>query len=170
MNSVLLLASVLTPQPTGMIDAQPLSPAELRVVYLNVARRSSKNAKPKPEPQNIVPELVAVYLEVQRVQGMSFRERKRMRITLEGRLKLIHDRLRRERPTSRSVRAKALSGTEQQNAEALSELIQNTIEPDSWQDNGGKGTIMYFSLLRALVVRQTGEGHHQLGGLMNQLK
>ena len=167
MDCILLLASVLTPQPTGMIDiAQPLSPAELRAAYLTVASRSSKNAK----PDNIVPELIAVYWEINRVKGISFRERKRMRTTLKSRLEKIQDRLRRERPTSRSVRAKALSGTEQQNADALIELIQNTIEPDSWRDNGGKGTIMYFSLLRALVVRQTGEGHHQLGGLLNQLK
>jgi hypothetical protein len=49
-------------------------------------------------------------------------------------------------------------------------LIQNTIEPESWQRAGGQGTISYFDLLKVLVVRQTGESHHQLGGALEQLR
>ena len=58
------------------------------------------------------------------------------------------------------------------NAQAIQliDLIQNTIEPDSWQVNGGKGSIYYFDQLKVLVIRQTGEVHHQLGGVLGQLR
>ncbi|MCA9070691.1 MAG: hypothetical protein KDA84_17295, partial [Planctomycetaceae bacterium] len=58
------------------------------------------------------------------------------------------------------------------NAEAIKliDLIQNTIAPESWQIVGGKGSIYYFDLLKVLVVRQTGEVHHQLGGVLEQLR
>jgi len=52
----------------------------------------------------------------------------------------------------------------------LVELIQQTIAPDSWDVNGGPGTIMYFSPLRVLVVRQTGEVHDHLGGLLPAMR
>jgi hypothetical protein len=52
----------------------------------------------------------------------------------------------------------------------LVELIQHTIAPDTWEANGGNGTIMYFSPMRVLVVRQTGEVHDGLIGLVNGLR
>jgi hypothetical protein len=36
----------------------------------------------------------------------------------------------------------------------LIRLITSTIEPDSWSDVGGKGTIQFFPLGHALVVGQ----------------
>ena len=52
------------------------------------------------------------------------------------------------------------------NGQALVELIQDTIAPDSWDIRGGPGSIVYFNPLRCLVVRQTGEGHDALGDLL----
>lgn len=52
----------------------------------------------------------------------------------------------------------------------LVELIQTTIAPSSWDVNGGLGTIRYFRNLRVLVVRQTGEVHDALGGLIGDLR
>lgn len=53
---------------------------------------------------------------------------------------------------------------------ALVELIQNTIQPDHWNVNGGPGSIVYFAPLRCLVVRATGEVHHQVGGAVEGLR
>jgi hypothetical protein len=52
------------------------------------------------------------------------------------------------------------------NGQALVELIQDTIAPDSWDIRGGPGSIVYFNPLRCLVVRQTSEGHDALSDLL----
>jgi hypothetical protein len=55
-------------------------------------------------------------------------------------------------------------------ARRLIDLIQNTIAPESWEINGGRGSIRYYDLYQALVVRQTGEVHHQLNAGLGQLR
>jgi hypothetical protein len=60
-------------------------------------------------------------------------------------------------------------GLEQQtqaNGEALAQLIQDTIAPDTWDIRGGPGTIIYYNPLRALVIRQTGDAHEAIGDLL----
>ena len=52
----------------------------------------------------------------------------------------------------------------------LVELIQTTIAPDTWDTNGGLGTIVYFGPSKSLVVRQTSEVHGNLGGLIRDLR
>jgi hypothetical protein len=67
----------------------------------------------------------------------------------------------------------AFAGIEQQteaNGQALADLIQTTIAPDTWDIRGGPGTIVYFNPLRALVVRQTGDAHDALGDLLGGLR
>jgi len=49
--------------------------------------------------------------------------------------------------------------------EALVELITKTIAPDTWDVNGGHGSIMYFPPLKVLVVRQTRDVHELIGGM-----
>jgi hypothetical protein len=56
------------------------------------------------------------------------------------------------------------------NGQALVDLIQTTIAPDTWDIRGGPGTIVYYNPLRALVVRQTGEVHDNLGDLLGGLR
>lgn len=52
----------------------------------------------------------------------------------------------------------------------LIDLIQSTIAPQTWAANGGRGTISYYSPLKVLVIRQTGEVHHELGGTLDVLR
>lgn len=56
------------------------------------------------------------------------------------------------------------------NGADLVDLIQKTIDPPSWDANGGPGTIMYFNNLRVLVVRQTSEAQDDVGGLLGGLR
>lgn len=51
----------------------------------------------------------------------------------------------------------------------LVDLIQRTIAPQTWDVNGGLGTIYYWRPGRALVIRQTGNVHDQIGGLLRQM-
>jgi hypothetical protein len=53
---------------------------------------------------------------------------------------------------------------------ALVNLIQRTIEPASWDVNGGPGAIVYFAPSRALVVRNRSEVHEQLQDVVRQLR
>ena len=54
--------------------------------------------------------------------------------------------------------------------EDLIKLVTNTVEPFSWQDNGGEGTIDFFSPARALVVKQTVEVQEQIGDILEALR
>jgi hypothetical protein len=67
----------------------------------------------------------------------------------------------------------AFGGIEQQteaNGQALVDLIETTIAPDTWDIRGGPGTIVYFNPLRALVVRQTGDAHDALSDVLGGLR
>lgn len=52
----------------------------------------------------------------------------------------------------------------------LVELIRGTVAPETWDVNGGKGSMDYYAPPQALVVRQTQETHHQIGGVLQQLR
>ena len=52
----------------------------------------------------------------------------------------------------------------------LIDLIQRTIQPDSWDVNGGQGTIFYYRPLMALVVRATSEVHRNVAGLLQAMR
>jgi hypothetical protein len=69
-----------------------------------------------------------------------------------------------------SAAGSALDQQAEANGQALIELIQDTIAPDSWDIRGGPGSIVYFNPLRCLVVRQTGEGHDALSDLIGGVR
>ena len=66
--------------------------------------------------------------------------------------------------------AGAQGGGVADDGEALVELIETVISPDSWEVNGGNGSIVYWANGHALVVRASGEVHHQMGGLLEGLR
>ena len=61
-------------------------------------------------------------------------------------------------------------GSVADNADQLIELIQTSIAPETWDVNGGNGTIFFYAPLNALVVRATSEIHFQLGGPVEGLR
>jgi hypothetical protein len=161
---------------------------EVREAYVKSLQKSARRAKPKlPE---VVPALVEVFGQLKAVEGLSHAERSRMRGVVKARLEELRDQLIREllrnkkladRKKSGGQRARSSEPVDEKaqmlagggtNAQAIQliDLIQNTIEPDSWQRAGGQGSIYYFAQLQVLVVRQTGEVHHQLGGVLEQLR
>jgi len=52
----------------------------------------------------------------------------------------------------------------------LVDLIQTVIRPETWDVNGGLGSIYYWYPGRALVIRQTDEVHGEIGGVLGQLR
>src|SRR5205085_8300391 len=52
----------------------------------------------------------------------------------------------------------------------LMQLITHTVEPNSWEPVGGKGTIQYYPLGLALVVNQTQDIQEQIVDLLAALR
>src|SRR5207249_11114128 len=62
-------------------------------------------------------------------------------------------------------------GPSAQTTEALlMQLIRDTIEPGSWSDNGGPGTLEYYPTGMALVVCQTPSVQEQVEDLLAALR
>ncbi len=190
MSIAWMLAVVLAAEPAdGPIEApvpapQVLSADELRSAYSNALQISARKAK--PDAFAVVPVVIDLYKQLGVDKTLSHAERSRMRRGLKTRLESFRDRvlrealaqrrhqqraaLRADRAGRKARRGELAGGGEIARAAQLIELIQNTIAPDSWDVNGGNGTIRYFSLLKVLVVRQTGETHHQVAAGLSQLK
>src|SRR6185295_19004044 len=54
--------------------------------------------------------------------------------------------------------------------DSLIELITTTIDPDSWDDVGGPGSIAEFATNLSLVISQTQETHDKIDRLLAQLR
>ncbi|HUG94499.1 MAG TPA: hypothetical protein VML55_27020 [Planctomycetaceae bacterium] len=189
MPSTIVLALALTaPLPSELAGSErPRSAEAWRQACRDALQTSARRAD--PDYARAVPRVAAVYAELAGAKALSHSERSQMRRRLKGRLEEMRDRLlrsnaRRENESGRAARMR-LRGTassaaapsaslagplDERQAQVLIELIQNTIAPESWEVNGGLGSIRYYPMFQALVVRQTGEVHHQLGGGLGQLR
>ena len=56
------------------------------------------------------------------------------------------------------------------NIDTLTDQITSMFSPDSWDDVGGNGTIMYFPANQSLVVSQRQDVHEQIGDLISQIR
>lgn len=54
--------------------------------------------------------------------------------------------------------------------DSISELITTVVEPDSWQEVGGLGTLRANETTLSLVIRQTQEVHREVSDLLDQLR
>ena len=54
--------------------------------------------------------------------------------------------------------------------DTLIDLVTSTIQPDTWTDNGGQGSISGFPRGSLLVVSQTDDIHEDLQQLLNMLR
>ena len=52
----------------------------------------------------------------------------------------------------------------------LAELITTTVEPDSWKEAGGEGTIRTSETTLSLVIRQTQQVHEEISDLLDQIR
>ena len=80
---------------------------------------------------------------------------------------------RSESATARPVAAgdaEPAAGGRQAEAQKLIDLIQATVRPETWDVNGGRGSIVYFANGHGLVVLAPEEAHDDLGGLLRQLR
>ena len=63
-----------------------------------------------------------------------------------------------------------MGGAAMADFDSLINLIVSTVEPDTWDEVGGVGTIEQFDTNLSLVIRQTEEVHEQIVDLLAQLR
>lgn len=185
MSTQLLLAVALlgAPEqyrdaPIAHIAATPLTGEQLQEMYHEQMQRTARIRD--VEPAEVVPDLVLLHVALKEDVDITGSELVRMRRLAEDRLERVEERLRRDRyrlnqelqrAQRRQERDAAGGGSvgiqqELANAQALIDLITETIQPDSWEINGGRGTIRYFAPLHVLVVRNNLRAHEELGGAL----
>lgn len=180
MGSTWLLVAVLVgPEPEFVSFAEGAARQQLgrwsredwRAAVRNAWQRNAVGQH--PDPADAVPELVGLYVALADAEAVPPSERAADRRRVKFRLEQLRDDLlrgqarARQKSTGTTLRG---GGATPPGAQALIQLIQTTIEPNSWSVNGGRGTIGYYTPLHALVVRQTAEQHHQLGDLLDALR
>ena len=190
---ILLYVALLGPgpnhaaAPVAVLAPVALTVEQLREVYRDLNLRT---ARPRDiVAADVTPDLIELYAALHAPNDLPGSELVAMRRRIENRLELVRDRLRREQYQARrssqqaEQRVRTRSGAsaetaagsaggpaeERRNAQALIDLITETIEPESWQVNGGRGRIIYFSPLRVLVVRSSQDMHGQIGGALGVL-
>jgi hypothetical protein len=156
----------------------PLSADDWRDEYKAALLATTEQAKPRPA--DAVPRLVSLYVSLEHVESLPRGERTRMRQTLQSRLvKQLEDLLREQRKheLTRQKTAKRVGSDSQAGggatvfaAQQLINLIVTTIAPDSWKQNGGKGSISFYARNPALVIRQTSEVHGEMADLLRALR
>ena len=155
-------------------------PRALRSAIRAALRETAK----APDAAESARRLVPLYAELQQDTRMAESDRKHYLAILRGRLTKLQAKIESdsrdslENPpgsepalASASIAAHARGGGPvRDNGRELVELIQRTIAPDTWDVNGGLGSIIYYQPLRVLVVRQTAENHGIVGGVVGGLR
>jgi hypothetical protein len=101
-------------------------------------------------------------------QSLSRLRTRQARLTKETRPAKAAERTLTAPPESSNTDSSLAGGAAQ--VQQLITLIEATIQPESWANNGGLGTIRYWSPGYALVIRNTQAVHAEIGGLVETLE
>lgn len=157
-----LLVGPVSEQPPQTAIGSP-SAADVRSDYLALMHQFAD--RKRPDPADIVPPLCDLHDRIAANATLSRADRKRFLHGVENRLAELHGRLMRQRRD-----ASRAGGAPNAQADELTRLIETTVAPETWDVNGGRGTIRFWSQSPALVIRQTGEVHPQIGETLNALR
>lgn len=128
------------------------------------------------KPDVVIPRLVRFYGIVDGVDALTASERSRMRKSIESRLvrqlQVLVRESKHEQSAKHSIRTQSLTlaGGGPSNPAPLIEIIVSTIAPETWQTQGGKGSISYYPQSPALVVRQSQRVHEEIADLLRALR
>jgi hypothetical protein len=152
---------------------QPELVAIQREVLTALAGEST--AKDFGQRRQAVAELLALHERLEadgRFQASPALQALRRRVA--GRLVRVGRTLAGEAAHRESMAARSdadpAAGGRQAEAQKLIDLIQATVRPETWDVNGGRGSIVYFANGHGLVVLAPEDVHDDLGGLLRQLR
>lgn len=154
--------------PAKVEHQEPLEPHEIRKAIRTALRDEATSDSPEDQRMAVV-RICALYSEMMLNKDFAEYEKEKFQAKLGSRLRSVRDDLEKERPAPSLSEAKSASGggaIDERGADELIELITTTINPETWEVHGGKGSIFYFSNFRVLVVRQSQDVHAKLGGIL----
>jgi|GEM_PF-6785753 len=112
--------------------------SDAREAVTRVLRASNKaNSLPSRE---MIASLTTTYQQLARSEKIPSADRNRLLSRLRTRLTEHELAIRREKQAEPS-----LSGGVANDAQMLLDLIQSTVSPETWEINGGRGSIFYFA-------------------------
>ncbi len=161
-------------EPSNPAVVQQGSPQQLRQRVHKTLRREAMARG--AQQQSAIRELLELFKQLSDDSPETSRNlRIELQDAIRGRLARRGEEIARQVSQSRQARNKntkpAMGGpTPSDPAQELIELIQKTIQPASWDANGGPGTIKYFPPSQVLVIRQTEEVHERLGDALRQMR
>jgi hypothetical protein len=177
-------SSELAETPVAQVAPSPWTADELRQFFSDAMSRPIREA-----PADVAADLLVLHAALHQPSDLSGAEEVNLRGRVRQRLEQARDRLRSDRhrleqQSARDARRRstqrAAAGTfatglttlpgELASAQGLIDLITETIDPDSWDVNGGRGRIRYYAPLRVLVVRNRLRVHEQLGGALGDVR
>ncbi|MEX2559943.1 MAG: hypothetical protein WD403_08510 [Pirellulales bacterium] len=187
-----------SPQPAGSVEPRPAAEAarELRAAVQDALAESAYLRKPnsretrlraQAELESLAHRLLHLHGRLEQSAALASSQRARLSIHVRSRLLALADVLARraadqagapvvssahDDETGQRTPPGAAGGAAQPGDLGLElvVLIQRTVAPQTWDVNGGQGTIRYWAPLHVLVVRQTGEVHGQIGGVVRGLR
>jgi ElaB/YqjD/DUF883 family membrane-anchored ribosome-binding protein len=185
---VLVAVALLGPSselvPVAQVAPAPWVADDLRQLFSATMSRPIREA-----PAEVAADLLVLYAALHEPSELSGAEVVNLRGRVRQRLEQARERLRsdrhrlaelaardaRRRLTQRTAAGTFTAGVttlpgELASAQGLIDLITETIDPESWDVNGGRGRIRYYAPLRVLVVRNTLRVHEQLGGALGDLQ
>ncbi|QDU76166.1 hypothetical protein Pan97_32110 [Bremerella volcania] len=157
--------------PAKIEHQEPLEPHEIRKA-IRIALRDEATSDSFKDRRNAIVRIYALYAEMMLNEEFAEFEKEKWQAKLGSRLRSVRDdleKLRSTEPAPSLSEVKSANGggaIDERGADELIELITTTIDPETWEVHGGKGSIFYFSNLRVLVVRQTQDVHAKLGGIL----
>jgi hypothetical protein len=185
---LLLMLALAGPEPV-VTDGRPVAFAvaswsgdELQAACREVVGRS-RDVQTFDAPRD-VPELVLLRAAVLRSEELSRSERIQARNRIDYCLEKSLERLQRQKARLTKQAADPAGNKVGRNADShlgggsgaavqaqqLISLIEATIQPESWANNGGLGAIRYWAPGYALVIRNTQAVHEEIGGLIGTLE
>ena len=187
MTSLFCIAVVLTAppamesKPTSVVldpekikQQEPLAPHEIRQA-IRTALRDEATSDSFADRSKAIVRICALYAEMMLNEDFAEFEKEKWQAKLGSRLRSVRKDLQKMTETgpapslSETKPARGGGAIDERGADQLIELITTTIDPETWEVHGGKGSIFYFSNFRVLVVRQTQDVHAKLGGVLGGL-
>lgn len=160
--------------PPTLQHQEPLEPHEIRKA-IRTALRDEATSEAFENRSKAIVRLCALYAEMMLNEDFAEYDKKKWQAKLGSRLRSVRTDLEKLRPVqpvsslSETKPARGGGAIDERGANELIELITTTIDPETWEVHGGRGSIFYFSNLRVLVVRQTQDVHAKLGGVLGRL-
>lgn len=157
--------------PAKLEHQEPLEPHEIRKA-IRTALRDEATSDSFTDRRKAIVRICALYAEMMLNEDFAEYEKEKWQAKLGSRLRSVRSDLEKVRAAepapslSEATSANGGSAIDERGADELIELITTTIDPETWEVHGGKGSIFYYSNLRVLVVRQSQDVHAKLGGIL----